>query len=57
MIKGAAEEDSVLVCIPVNLMEEWMVKFPSWKKCVMTTIWLENHQAIPAGSGSAGKIV
>lgn len=38
VIKGAAEEDSVLVCIPVNLMEEWMVKFPSWKKYVMTTI-------------------
>jgi CRP/FNR family transcriptional regulator len=38
VIKGAAEEDSVLVCIPVNLMEDWMVKFPSWKKYVMTTI-------------------
>ena len=38
VIKGTAEEDSVLVCIPVNLMEQWMVKYPSWKKYVMTTM-------------------
>ncbi|TDW96199.1 Crp/Fnr family transcriptional regulator [Dinghuibacter silviterrae] len=38
VIKGAAEEDSVLVCIPAQLMEEWMVKYPSWKKYVMSTI-------------------
>jgi CRP/FNR family transcriptional regulator, anaerobic regulatory protein len=38
VIKGSAEEDSVLVCIPVNLMDQWMVKYPSWKKYVMTTM-------------------
>jgi CRP/FNR family transcriptional regulator len=38
VIKGTAEEDSVLVCIPVTLMEQWMVKYPSWKKYVMTTM-------------------
>ncbi|MFT3704915.1 MAG: Crp/Fnr family transcriptional regulator [Agriterribacter sp.] len=38
VIKGAAEEDSVLLCVPVNLMEEWMLKYPSWKKYVMTTM-------------------
>lgn len=38
MIKGAAEEDSVLLCVPVSLMEAWMQKYPSWKKYVMTTI-------------------
>ncbi|MFT3822846.1 MAG: Crp/Fnr family transcriptional regulator [Chitinophagaceae bacterium] len=38
VIKGVAEEDSLLVCIPLTLMEEWMVKYPSWKKYVMTTI-------------------
>lgn len=38
VIKGTAEEDSVLVCIPVHLMEQWMMKYPSWKKYVMTTI-------------------
>lgn len=38
VIKGAAEEDSVLVCVPVSLMEGWMIKYPSWKKYVMTTM-------------------
>ena len=38
MIKGVAEEDTVLLCIPVALMDEWMTKYPSWKKYVMTTI-------------------
>lgn len=38
VIKGTAEEDSVLLCVPVNLMEEWMAKYPSWKKYVMSTL-------------------
>ncbi len=38
VIKGTAEEDSLLLCLPVMLMDEWMVKYPSWKKYVMTTI-------------------
>jgi CRP/FNR family transcriptional regulator len=38
VIKGAAEEDSILLCVPVALMEEWMIKYPSWKKYVMTTM-------------------
>jgi CRP/FNR family transcriptional regulator len=39
VIMATAEEDSVLLCIPVNLMDEWMIKYPSWKKFVMTTIY------------------
>lgn len=38
VIKGVAEEDSVLLCIPLPMMEEWMVKYASWKKYVMSTI-------------------
>jgi CRP/FNR family transcriptional regulator, anaerobic regulatory protein len=38
VIKGSAEEDSVLLCVPVNVMDEWMTKYPSWKRFVMTTI-------------------
>ncbi|HYV93341.1 MAG TPA: Crp/Fnr family transcriptional regulator [Chitinophagales bacterium] len=38
VIKGAAEDDSVLLCVPVNLMDEWMNKYPTWKRFVMTTI-------------------
>lgn len=38
IIKGVAEEDTVLLCIPVALMDEWMVRYPSWKRYVMTTM-------------------
>jgi CRP/FNR family transcriptional regulator len=38
VIKGTAEEDSILLCLPITKMDEWMVKYPSWKKYVMTTI-------------------
>ncbi|HWD89637.1 MAG TPA: Crp/Fnr family transcriptional regulator [Mucilaginibacter sp.] len=38
VIKGSAEEDSTLLCIPVNVMDEWMSKYPTWKRYVMTTI-------------------
>jgi len=37
-IRGSAEEDSELLCIPVDLMDEWMVKYHTWKRYVMTTI-------------------
>ena len=38
VVKGAAEEDSELLCIPVNLMDEWMMNYKTWKRFVMTTI-------------------
>lgn len=38
VIKGSAEEDSTLLCVPANVMDEWMTKYPTWKKFVMTTI-------------------
>ena len=38
VIKGSAEEDSELLCIPVDVMDEWMMKYPTWKRFVMTTI-------------------
>ena len=38
VIKGSAEEDSVLLCVPVNIMDDWMTKYPTWKRFVMTTI-------------------
>lgn len=39
VVRGTAEEDSELICIPVELMDEWYVKYPSWKRFVMTTIF------------------
>jgi len=38
VIRGSAEEDSELLCIPVDLMDEWMMKYRTWKRYVMTTI-------------------
>ncbi|MBS1948225.1 MAG: Crp/Fnr family transcriptional regulator [Bacteroidetes bacterium] len=37
-VKGTAEEDLSMLCVPVPIMEEWMQKYPSWKKFVMGTI-------------------
>lgn len=37
-VEGSAEEDLTMACIPVNVMDEWMLKYPSWKKFVLTTI-------------------
>ena len=36
-IKAIAEEDVSMITIPVILMEEWMVKYPTWKNYVMQT--------------------
>jgi len=38
VIRGSAEEDSELLCLPVDLMDEWMMKYRTWKRYVMTTI-------------------
>jgi CRP/FNR family transcriptional regulator, anaerobic regulatory protein len=38
LVKGTAEEDLTMLVVPVNVMEEWMLKYPSWKKFVMGTI-------------------
>jgi CRP/FNR family transcriptional regulator len=37
-VEGTAEEDLTMLCVPVNVMEEWMHKYPSWKKFVIATI-------------------
>jgi CRP/FNR family transcriptional regulator, anaerobic regulatory protein len=37
-IKAVAEEDVSLLAIPVSAMDEWLVRFPTWKAFVMRTI-------------------
>lgn len=37
-IKAVAEEDVELLAIPISVMDEWMVKYPTWKSFVMNTI-------------------
>lgn len=38
VIRGTAEEDSELLCVPMDVMDGWMVKYPTWKRFVMQTI-------------------
>lgn len=38
LVQGSAEEDLTLLCVPVSVMDEWMLKYPSWKQFVMSTI-------------------
>lgn len=37
-ISAVASEDSVVLTIPAASMDEWMLKYPSWKSFVMRTI-------------------
>jgi len=37
-VEGSAEEDLTMICVPVNVMEDLMQKYQSWKKFVMSTI-------------------
>ena len=37
-IKAVAEEDVEMLAVPIKVMDEWLVKFPSWKSFVMKTI-------------------
>lgn len=37
-IKAVAEGDVEFISLPVRLMDEWLVKYPTWKSFVMKTI-------------------
>lgn len=37
-IRAVAEEDCVILTIPITVMDQWMMKFPSWKSFIMKTI-------------------
>ena len=37
-IKAVAETDVEFIAIPISVMDEWLIKFPSWKNFVMLTI-------------------
>ena len=37
-IRAIAEEDVEMLVLPVNEMDVWMMKYPSWKRFVMTTL-------------------
>lgn len=37
-IRATAEDDVELLAIPISVMDEWLVKYPTWKSFVMKTI-------------------
>lgn len=37
-IQAVAEDDSELLMLPINVMDEWIVKYPTWRSFVMKTI-------------------
>ena len=38
LVKGTAEDDLTMLCVSVPTMEQWMQRYSSWKKFVMSTI-------------------
>jgi CRP/FNR family transcriptional regulator len=45
-VRAVAEEDTELIALPVAVMDEWLVKFPSWKSFVMKTIRSRFHELL-----------
>src|SRR5690554_344133 len=37
-IKAVAEDDVVMLTVPNNVMDNWLAKYPTWKRFVMGTI-------------------
>jgi len=45
-IQAVAEEDVELLAIPIHFMDEWLVKYPTWKSFVMRTIRNRFHEML-----------
>ena len=45
-IEAVAEEDSYILFLPISVMDEWLVKYPSWKSFVMRTIHARFHELL-----------
>lgn len=45
-IRTTAEDDSVVIGIPVKHVDEWMSKYPSWKNFVMRSYDARMHEMI-----------
>lgn len=37
-VESVAEEDTVLLAVPGKVVDEWLLKYPTWKRFVMTSI-------------------
>ncbi|KAA3646919.1 MAG: Crp/Fnr family transcriptional regulator [Bacteroidetes bacterium] len=47
-IRAIAEIDSELLMIPIHLMDEWMVKYPSWRKFVFESYHIRFKEMLQA---------
>lgn len=45
-VEAVAEEDSDLLLLPTGVMDEWLVKYPTWKSFVMRTIHGRFHELL-----------
>ena len=45
-IKAVVEEDAEIMLIPINLMDEWMMKYTTWKSFVMTTVRMRFNELL-----------
>lgn len=45
-IKAVAEEDTDILMLPVSVMDEWLIKYPTWKSFVMRTIRFRFHELL-----------
>lgn len=45
-VQAVAEEDVEMLAVPVGLMDEWLVKYPTWKSFVMKTIRSRFHELL-----------
>ena len=37
-IRAVAEDDVEMITVPISVMDEWLMTYPTWKSFVMTTI-------------------
>ncbi|MCS6981486.1 MAG: Crp/Fnr family transcriptional regulator [Flavobacteriales bacterium] len=47
-VRAEAEEAVVYVALPVALMDDWLVRYPTWKSFVMKTIRRRFHELLHA---------
>jgi len=45
-IQAIAEDESELLLIPVGVMDEWLVKYPTWKAFIMKNIRSRFHELL-----------
>jgi CRP/FNR family transcriptional regulator len=52
-VRAVAEEEAEGILIPIELMDEWMSKYPTWKSFVMRTIRMRFNELLRTIDGIA----